>query len=408
MANEEHLKILNKGVNTWNQWRKNNREIQPDLRRSDLTKAKLNEVDLSRTNLAGADLRRADLRDADLTDAELEDVDLFDVNLCRAKLDSAKLCHADLSYAELCQTSLIRAKLNEADLSGTDLTQADFSAANLVKSNLSSANLSGANLSEADLGGADLTFTNLSEAILIGADLTLTRLFETRLTNARLDGATMSSTMLMGLNLSGVQGLESVKHNSASYISVDTIYLSNGNIPRDFLQGAGIPNGLIEYMHSLKAKDFAFHSCFISYSSKDQEFAERLHADLQSKGVRCWFAPEDLKIGSKLRPSFDEAIRLHDKLLILLSEYSVKSQWVEKEVETAFEKEHQQSRIVLFPIRLDDAVMETKQAWAADIRRMRHIGDFRGWKQRGLYKKSFERLLRNLQIEGTVESAAQG
>ena len=38
------------------------------------------------------------------------------------------------------------------------------------------------------------------------------------------------------------------------------------------------------------------------YSSQDQAFAERLHADLQSKGVHCWFAPEDMKIGDKIRP----------------------------------------------------------------------------------------------------------
>jgi len=42
-----------------------------------------------------------------------------------------------------------------------------------------------------------------------------------------------------------------------------------------------------------------FYSCFISYSTKDQVFAERLHADLQNKGVRCWFAPHDLPIGAK-------------------------------------------------------------------------------------------------------------
>ena len=29
-----------------------------------------------------------------------------------------------------------------------------------------------------------------------------------------------------------------------------------------------------------------FYSCCISYSSKDQGFAERLHADLQVKGMR--------------------------------------------------------------------------------------------------------------------------
>src|SRR5437764_7197861 len=117
----------------------------------------------------------------------------------------------------------------------------------------------------------------------------------------------------------------------------------------------------------------------MSYSRKDHDFAERLHADLQSKGVRCWYAPEDLTIGAKLRPAFDEAIRLYDKLMVILSKSSVKSTWVEKEVETAFEKEHEQNKIVLFPIRLDDSVMQTKEAWAADIRRSRHIGDFRRW-----------------------------
>jgi hypothetical protein len=61
-----------------------------------------------------------------------------------------------------------------------------------------------------------------------------------------------------------------------------------------------------------------FYSCFISYSTKDQEFAKRLHEDLQNKRVRCWFASEDLKIGDPFRQRIDEAIRLHEKLLVLV------------------------------------------------------------------------------------------
>jgi len=142
-----------------------------------------------------------------------------------------------------------------------------------------------------------------------------------------------------------------------------------------------------------------FYSCFISHSSKDEAFATRLHADLQSKGVRCWFAPEDLKIGDKLRPTFDEAIEICDKLMVLLSVHSVSSAWVEKEVETAFEKERQQKRTILFPIRLDNAVMETQQAWASDIRRTRHIGDFRNWNDNASYQRALDRLLRDLETE---------
>ena len=143
-----------------------------------------------------------------------------------------------------------------------------------------------------------------------------------------------------------------------------------------------------------------FYSCFISYSSKDYEIAERLYLDLLNKGIKCWFAPEDLKIGERLRLALDEAIRIHDKLMVLLSENSVGSQWVEKEVETAFERERKESRVVLFPIRLDDTIMNTDQPWAADIRRTRHIGDFRGWMDQESYKKAFERLLRDLKASG--------
>ena len=69
---------------------------------------------------------------------------------------------------------------------------------------------------------------------------------------------------------------------------------------------------------------------------------------------------------------------------------------MEKEFETAFEKEQRQQQTVLFSIRLDDAVMEAKEAWAADIRHTRHIGDFCGWKNHDSYSKAFERLLRDL------------
>ena len=51
----------------------------------------------------------------------------------------------------------------------------------------------------------------------------------------------------------------------------------------------------------------------------------------------CWLDQENLKIGDKFREKIDEAIRIYDKLLIILSENSIGSDWVEDEVEAAFE-----------------------------------------------------------------------
>jgi hypothetical protein len=77
----------------------------------------------------------------------------------------------------------------------------------------------------------------------------------------------------------------------------------------------------------------------------------------------------------------------------------VESQWVEKEVETAMEQERRQKRTVLFPVRLDDAVMKADVGWAADIKRSRNIGVFRKWKDHDSYTRAFERLLRDLKAE---------
>ncbi len=51
---------------------------------------------------------------------------------------------------------------------------------------------------------------------------------------------------------------------------------------------------------------------------------------------------------------------------------------------------------MLFPIRLDDVVMETNEAWAAKLRADRNIGDFLRWKDRDAYEQSFERVMRDL------------
>ncbi len=83
---------------------------------------------------------------------------------------------------------------------------------------------------------------------------------------------------------------------------------------------------------------------------------------------------------------------------MVLTENSVESDWVEEEVETALQKERSDKSTVLFPIRLDDAVMTTTKSWSETIRD-RNIGDFRDWKNHDSYKKSFDRLLRDLKGE---------
>jgi len=196
-----------------------------------------------------------------------------------------------------------------------------------------------------------------------------------------------------------VIGLNEIEHRGPSFVALGTVQLPQDGSALQFLRGVGISDEWIYFYQAQMMSPIQYYSCFISYSSKNHDFAERLYADLQSHNVRCWFASEDMKTGDVIRTRIDEAIRIHDKLLLVLSQHSVESSWVEKEVETAFEKERQQKRHMLFPVRLDDAVMQTSTAWAADIRRMRHITDFTDWKDHDAYQKAFSRLLRDLKAE---------
>jgi uncharacterized protein YjbI with pentapeptide repeats len=355
MADKEHLKRLHQGLEVWNRWRRENKRFGTDLDEAGMRGDSARYI--SQPDLSGRYVRWIDLTKADLSGAALGGM----------KLSGVDFSGADLGGAHLEGTDLIKADLRDADLNLADLRNAD--------------------LREADLRG-----TYVRGAYVKGAHFGHSRI---------------GSSAFLNIDLSGVKGLDTVDHSGPSEISVSTIYRSKGKIPERFLRGAGVPENFVAYMSSLAGQAWEYYSCFISYSSKDQDFAERLHSDLEEKRVRCWYAPEDLKTGDKFRQSIDEAIRLYDKLLVVVSENSIQSQWVEDEVAAALEKEQKQNKLVLFPVRLDDAVMATNQAWAASLRRKRQIGDFTTWKDHDSYQKAFQRLLRDLQGEQGKDPAVE-
>jgi hypothetical protein len=365
VANNEHLAVLRHGVEVWNEWRDQNSGMAPDLRQADLKGAQLRRADFSKADLTDANLSHADLSDANLSHADLRRVNFDEATLTRANLRGANLREASLDGATLYSANLSEANLSKADLHATRFIVAD---------------LSGANLRE-----ADLQFAEIDNANLRGADL---------------NGAELIGTTLKWLELDETIGLERCEHLGPIFIDLDTL-LASRNIPISFLRGCGVPEKVIEYLPSLRGDAIQFYSCFISYSSIDQLFAERLHADLQKKGVRCLFAPHDLPIGAKIWDAIDDAIRLRDKLLVILSEASIASDWVEDEVNKAYAEERERKETVLFPIRIDDAVMTTPEPWARKLRDQRNIGDFRQWDGPAEYQKSLGRLLRDLNASGT-------
>jgi hypothetical protein len=363
MAEKEHLNILSQGPDVWNDWREAEFYVAPDLSGQDLRGA-----EIGKCYLAEANLRRVNMSEEDLSNAQLNEADLSEANLNGANLSNARLTRANLFLATLVGTNLY----------GADLQAADFRDANLTNSNLS----------ETYLGGT--TFT--------GADLSHTNLI----------GATINATTFGDNDLSVVEGLNAVKHGAASIIGVQTLYRSKGRIPEDFLRGCGVPENLITYVPSLFGDALESYSCFISYSSKDEEVVDSIYRDLQTAGVRCWRAPQNLKVGENITSTIYDAIRLSDKLLLVLSSNSVESEWVHTEVRKALEKERAIGKSVLFPVRLDDSVLTSNYEWAITLRTSRHIGDFRHWQERSNYQRAISRLIRDLKLSIAIESEKSG
>lgn len=346
MANPDHLKTIMDGVGAWNAWRRASDEGKCAESISDLSSASLSGKYLRNANFSGANLRGADLANANLNDSILVGADLRGANLTSANLINADLTEAMLDYAELRNSNLSRSILHNAHF------------------------------------------------------------FDTKLAGARFTGAMMGYTTIAATDLSKAKGLFSVKHTMPSTVGIDTLYYSNGEIPERFLRDAGLPVEVIEYL--LPAirigPPIQWNSCFISYSTKDEQFAVRLHSRMRQAGLRVWFAPEDIKGGDYFFEQIERAIQSQDRLLLVLSEESIQSKWVEREIRRTRKIERTEKRRKLFPIRLVD--MKTLREWecldsdtgedlAEEVRKY-HIPDFSNWKNHDAFETAFARLEKDL------------
>lgn len=323
---------------------------------------------LSGLDLSGRDLRRVDFSGADLSSATLIKSNLRSTLLNDANLSSATLRGSDLHGARLVEARMQEVSVTDSDLSETDLRRS---------------NMRGARLDFVSLRSASLINTNLHGASLRGADLSM---------------ATFYGTILTSCDLSQVRGLDTVNHMGPSSIGVDTLALTlegaGGQFTssqRTFLEAAGVPKTLLDYLPSLlESQPIQFFSCFISYGG-DEKFADRLYHDLKENGLSCWKYDEDALVGRGVWANIDRAIRLHGKTILICSQFSLQRPGVQREIERALQREDELKREqaaqpdaqfdtdVLFPVRLDDFILERWEHPRKPDVVAKHIGDFRGW-----------------------------
>src|SRR5262249_13556325 len=154
-----------------------------------------------------------------------------------------------------------------------------------------------------------------------------------------------------------VTGLETVRHEGPSTIGTDTLFRSKGNIPEAFLRGCGLtpwevlaanlyrpdltPPGVAELQHRIfdawtKGRSL-INGCFISHSWKDGRFVDTLRERLIAEGVNVWLDRHDIVAGT-IQDQLWRAIQFHHVVILVLSEGSVESDWVENELDMARQK----------------------------------------------------------------------
>ena len=388
MDREEALKLLRggeKGVAEWNRRRKAEEPI-PELR--------------------GACLRKANLRKANLHKADLGGDLHFDFHFHVHSFDRADLSGANLRDACLSEANLRMADFRDADLRGADLVQADLYGAYLNRANLGGANLNDSQLSKTDLSAANLRGASLREANFRATDLKA----------AEFEGAKFGFTNIGSTGLCEVSGLEKAMHAAPSTIGVDTLVRSKGRIPEAFLRGCGLTDLEIEFaklydparsalqvaeitnrIAELRMQPIAIGGVFISYSWDDLRFVDKLYECLQQEKISVWLDKHEMVAGPVKRQVVD-AIRVKDVVVLVLSEGSVDSDWVEYELEAARKKEKAEQRDVLCPVALDEA-------WKARMddplwRQVKkdYVVDFSGWENEAAFEAQFKRLLKGLKI----------
>lgn len=142
MANDEQLEIIiEDGVDRWNGWRADHREVVADIAGANLANLYLQAANFANTNLQGANLQGANLQDVDFRGTNLQSANLHDAILQGADLQGANLTNANLNSANLTSANVSSANFSGADLLGSNfrgatLNQAAFQNAKISKDTL--------------------------------------------------------------------------------------------------------------------------------------------------------------------------------------------------------------------------------------------------------------------------------
>jgi len=116
---------------------------------------------------------------------------------------------------------------------------------------------------------------------------------------------------------------------------------------------------------------------FLSYSSKDRAFVDRLSSDLSDYGVQIWRDTEQLVVGDGIWEGIAKGLEGSAYVVIVLSPDSVSSEWVGRyELQAGLQKELEEENTVLLPVLYQECEIPVflRHRVYADFRESYHQG----------------------------------
>lgn len=92
---------------------------------------------------------------------------------------------------------------------------------------------------------------------------------------------------------------------------------------------------------------------FLSHSHTDKPFVRKLASDLRAAGHSVWVDEAELNIGDSLIGKIREGLDQVDYVAAVLSKNSIGSEWVNKELEIASNREIEEKKVIVLPLLLE-------------------------------------------------------
>jgi hypothetical protein len=147
----------------------------------------------------------------------------------------------------------------------------------------------------------------------------------------------------------------------APYVESDLLPLVEWARSLQALDPRMLAEDLVEDAEAAKAErhraDAQSRVAFLSHSSRDKPFIRQLAADLTANGVGVWLDEQRIRVGDSIPERVAQGLAESDYFLIAVSEASVESEWVKKELNGALLREIEKRRVAVLPLKLDDSSM---------------------------------------------------